>query len=91
MVERLVKQLYYPLLTSSSAFAPRQFAYTTGRGARDALAVLLLTWVLALAAGLKITVYCSDVSGAFDRVRLERLVAKLKKKGLQPKIVALLA
>jgi hypothetical protein len=30
-----------------------------------------------MALGRKIAIYCSDVSGAFDRVRAERLVAKL--------------
>ena len=45
----------------------------------------------ALVVGRKIGVYCSDVSGAFDRVRLERLVAKLRKKGIHPQIVEVLA
>ena len=54
VVERMFKLLYYPFLTSSLAFGPRQFAYTTGRGARDALALLALTWVSALAAGRKL-------------------------------------
>ena len=81
VVERLLKLLYYPFLSATSAFGPRQFAYTTGRGARDALAFLLLTWVSALASGKKIAIYCSDVSGAFDRVRMTRLVAKLTQKG----------
>ena len=35
--------------------------------------------------------YCSDVAGAFDRVWVERLVEKLKKKGLNAKVVALMA
>ena len=91
VVERLLKSLYYPYLTNSLAFGPHQFAYTTGRGARDALALLALTWLSALAIGRKIGVYCSDVSGAFDRVRLERLVAKLQKKGIHPQIVKVLA
>ena len=90
VVERLLKLLYYPFLSATSAFGPRQFAYTTGRGARDALAFLLLTWVSALASGKKIAIYCSDVSGAFDRVRMTRLVAKLTQKGVHPKLVAVL-
>jgi hypothetical protein len=91
VVERMFKMLYYPYLSSCSAFGPSQFAYTIGRGARDALAILALTWVIALGAGRKIAVYCSDVSGAFDRVRLERLVSKLRVKGIHPQIVAVLA
>ena len=91
VVERLIKMLYQPYLSRVCAFGPRQFAYTAGRGARDALALLVIVWVQALAHGRKIAVYCSDVSGAFDRVRLERLVQKLKNKKLHPKIVAVLA
>ena len=45
VVERLFKMLYYPYLASCSAFGPSQFACATGRGARDALAILALTWV----------------------------------------------
>jgi len=78
-------------LSSSLAFGPRQFAYTAGRGARDALALLALTWVSALSRGCKVAVYCSDVSGAFDRVCLQKLVVKLRKKGLHPDLVAVLA
>ena len=91
VVERLLKQLYDPYLSSITAFGPSQFAYTLGRGARDALAFLALTWIKALGTGRKVAVYCSDVSGAFDRVRKERLIAKLEKKGVHPKIVAVLA
>ena len=91
MVERLLKLLYDPYLSNISAFGPNQFAYTLGRGARDALAFLALTWVQALGAGRKVAVYCSDVSGAFDRVSVERLVDKLKAKGLHPDVVAVLA
>ena len=90
VVERMFKLLYQPFLTTTLAFGPRQFTYTAGRGARDALATLVLTWIWALAAGSKVAVYCSDVSGAFDRVSLERLVSKLKHKGLHPDIVAVL-
>ena len=62
-----------------------------GRRARDALALLVLTWLRALGTGRKVAVYCSDVSGAFDRVCSKRLVAKLKNKGLHPLIVEVLA
>ena len=33
---------------------------------------------------------CSDVSGAFDRVSTERLLAKLQNSGVHPKIVKVL-
>jgi hypothetical protein len=90
VVERLVKSLLTPFLSSTIAFGPNQFAYTASRGARDVLALLMLLWLQALAEGKKIAVYCSDVSGAFDRVRFGRLVSKLKAKKIHPDLIALL-
>ena len=39
----------------------------------------------------KVVVYCADVSGAFDKVRRERLVNKLRAAGVHEQIVMLLA
>ena len=50
-----------------------------------------LTWVIHLVSHSKKAVYCSDVSGAFDGVRLEWLVSKLRNNGIHPHIVAGLA
>jgi hypothetical protein len=86
-MERLLQTLFMPFLLRSEAFGPNQFAYTPERGARDALAHMLLAWLPALAKGKKIGAYCSDVSGAFDRVKVERLVAKLKAKKIHPVLV----
>ena len=90
VVERLLNSLITPFLTSSVSLGQNQFAYTEGRGARDVLALMLIVWTKALAAGRKIGVFCSDVSGAFDRVKLERIVAKLQKCKLHPQIVSVL-
>ena len=87
----MIKLLYDPNLCSIAAFGCNQFAYLTGRGAWDASAIVAIARARALAAGRKIGVYCSDVFGAFDHVSKDRLVAKLKKKGVHPEIVAVLA
>jgi hypothetical protein len=86
-VERLLKALFVPYLDRVSAFGPNQFAYTVGRGARDVLATLILNWISILVKGMKIAVYCSDVTGAFDRVSMERLIMKMKAKKLHPQII----
>jgi hypothetical protein len=91
VVDRLIKALFMPFITLHTGFGPNQFAYTVERGARDALAVLVLKWTQSLALGRKIAVYCSDVAGAFDRVKVERLIEKLKAKKLHPDIVAVLS
>ena len=72
--ERVVNKLVRPWMD----FGPRQFAYTPGRGHRDALLMNLLQWILWLERGLQIGLFCSDVSGAFDRVCMERLCGKLR-------------
>ena len=71
VMERLLRHLFMPFIAKTVSFGPNQFAYTKEREARDALAHLVLVWLKALSKGRKITVYCSDVSGAFDRVSAE--------------------
>ena len=75
--ERFIGSLFMPFLFSSCAFGKNQFAYTPARGSRDAVLFYVLSWIWAINWGCKIAVYCSDVSGAFDRVRAEKLLCKL--------------
>ncbi len=89
-VERVVGRLFLPKLQASGAFGSNQFAYSTGRGHLDALALSTLSWLLSLERGNLVALYCSDVSGAFDRVWESRLVSKLERSGLHPRILALL-
>ena len=72
-------------------FGPNQFAYIPERGARDALAYIVLVWITAIAKGQKAAVYCSDVSGAFDRVARSRLIEKMKAKKIDPELVGTFA
>ena len=72
-------------------FGKNQFAYSKGKGARDALAFLLIEWISTFNARGKVIVYNSDVSGAFDRVSVARLLNKLRNKGFHPRLIALIA
>ena len=56
----------------------------------DALAWNVLHWLTGFNEGRRIGLYCSDVSGAFDRVSSQRLISKLTAKGLHPKIIQLI-
>jgi hypothetical protein len=87
VMERILQQLFMPYFTFTVSFGPNQFAYSKERGARDALAHLVMVWLKTLAKGKKIAVYCSDVSGAFDRVSAQRLLAKLAAKKVHPSII----
>ena len=62
VMERFIGLLFQPFLETSLAFGENQFAYCKGKGSRDAILFLILNWLLALAGGNKIAVYCSDVS-----------------------------
>ena len=48
VAERLLLPLIEPHISRTVAFGPNQFAYTKCRGARDALAYLTMSWLLAL-------------------------------------------
>jgi len=81
VIERVLGQFLFPPLIER-AFGECQFAYRPKRGARDAVLVYVVTWLRMLNDGKKVGVYCSDVSGAFDRVSAERLLDKLASLGL---------
>ena len=57
---------------------------------RDAIAFMVITWIAGFCEGVKFWLYCSDVAGAFDRVDKDRLLAKLRAKGLHEKFVRIL-
>ena len=90
-LERVLALLFRPFLEATHAYGPNQFAYCSGRGVQDALAYNILRWLLAFHAHRTVALYCSDVSGAFDRVPAQRLVRKLRAKGLHPELVRLLS
>ena len=90
LVERILSYFFKPCFEATGAFGPRQFAYTTGIGHRDALAVNTLMWLSSLEDGFAIGLYLSDVSAAFDRVPAERLLRQLVATGAHPRLVTLM-
>lgn len=70
---RVVSSLVSPFLDHGV----NQFAYRQGRGHRDALLFNIMQWILCLEAGDSVALYCSDVSGAFDKVCKETLLRKI--------------
>ena len=57
----------------------------------DALAYNTLSWISSLNKGRRVALYCSDVSGAFDRVSASRLLEKLRTKGIHWKLLKVIA
>jgi len=77
VMERLLQPLFVPVLMSEISIGANQFAYCRERGARDAIAYLMLSWFMCFLQKRKIGLYMADVSAAFDRVSVDRLIAKL--------------
>ena len=91
VMERLLGKLFLPFLDKSGAFGINQFAYRQKHSFMDALAWNVMSWITAFMNKRKIALYCSDVSGAFDRVTTERLLEKLRRKGVREMILKVLS
>ena len=52
---------------------------------------MLLTWDLGFQRGSKFAIYCSDVSGAFDNANRERLLGKLRAKGVHADLIRVIS
>ena len=87
VIERVLGRHLFPPLVER-AFGDAQFAYRPKLGARDAVLVYVATWLHMMNKGKKIGVYCSDVSGAFDKVSAARLLQKLAAHGLHADLLA---
>ncbi len=91
IVERAIGSVFIPWAENMELYGPNQYAYAKGKGHKDTLTVNVCSWILAMEQGQMVGLYCSDVSGAFDRVERDRLCEKLRVSGLHPKVVAFLA
>jgi len=90
VAERILGQYWCPYLEKSLAYGNYQFAYIPHRSYRDALCFNVCTWLWALATRKRVGLYCSDVSGAFDRVNAERLIMKLRARGVHERMLKVL-
>ncbi len=75
--ERLLASLFMPKLIREVSFGPFQFAYTKERGARDAILVLVFSFLLVFSEQKRAALCSADVSGAFDKVSSARLRDKM--------------
>ena len=83
VAERMIGLHLVPYLTRT-AFGNNQWAFTKGLSCRDLVTMFMLSWILAICEGKKIGAWLSDISGAFDRVSKEYLLAKLQGYGVGP-------
>ena len=59
-----------------------QWAFRPGHSCRDVTTMSVCKWILAFHHRRKVGVYLSDISGAFDRVRTDLLLAKCRAVGM---------
>ena len=90
VVERAIGSVFIPWAESHGLYGPCQFAYSKGKGYKDALLVNVCNWLLRMERGERVGLFCADVSGAFDRVDQRILGRKLRASGLHPQVVAFL-
>ena len=85
VAERLIAHTFGKFL-QAHGYGQNQWAYRQGRGAKDLLLFITTSWLLACFTGYKVGAYMSDISGAFDKVFANVLLAKLRQVGLGDKI-----
>ena len=76
MCKRLITHL------RSGSFGKNQWAFTPGLSSRDLVTALMMKWILAICQGRKVGAYLGDISGAFDRVFKDYIMAKLHAAGV---------
>ena len=81
IAERVIGRSLVTFLHSGK-FGPHQWAFTPRLSARDLVTALVMSWILAICTGHKVATYLGDISGAFDRVYKDYLLAKLQAAGV---------
>ena len=66
----------------STSYGEHQWAFTPGLSSKDLVTALMMSWIMLICKGFKIGGYLGDISGAFDRVCKEYLLAKLHAAGV---------
>ena len=74
--ERLIGQRLV-LHLQKCAFGNYQWAFTPKLSSRDLVTALVMSWILSICTNKKIAAYLSDITGAFDRMSKDYLMAKL--------------
>ena len=69
-------------------FGASQWAFRRGRGCQDLVLLLISSWVKDFQDRRKVGIFLSDISGAFDRVDADRMIAKLRRLGVAPTLLA---
>ena len=89
-VEKVIACNLTSFLHGTNAYGGTQWAFRPAHSCRDLIALVTGRWLLQLHEGKRIAVYLSDISGAFDRVSTEILLAKLRAVGVAETLIRFL-
>ena len=89
-VERVIGMQLVSFFRRSNAYGSSQWAYRPGHSCRDLVTLLVAKWILAFHAALKVCIFLSDISGAFDRVSVEILLKKCRRAGVSSVMLSFL-
>ena len=84
IAEKVISVRLTPFL-QSTAFGENQWGFSTGLSSKDLVTMLVMSWILAVCMNCKVGGYLSDISGAFDRVFVRYMIAKLYVAGVGAK------
>ena len=90
IAEKIIGGPICDFLEKSGIWGNEQFAYRKNHSSSDLLAFVLCTWLPAFHCKTKIGVFCSDIKGAFDRVKTEVLIQKCWHYGVPARAIAFL-
>ena len=81
VAEKMVGSHLVPYLQRTT-FGENQWAFTPKLSSRDLVTMLMLSFILAMCMGIKVSGFLNDISGAFDRVCKDILISKLQDGGI---------
>ena len=81
-VGRILGMQLVSFFCRSNAYGSSQWAYCPGHSCRDLVALLVARWILAIHAAMKVGIFLSDISGAFDLVSVKILLQKCRRAGV---------
>ena len=87
IMEKFIKQAIMDHLLSQGLLSDKQYGFVPGRSCTLQLLVCVEKWSLELDSGKPVDIVYTDFSKAFDKVSHQKLIWKLKRLGVNDKIL----
>ena len=86
-MEKFIKQAIMDHLLSQGLLSDKQYGFVPGRSCTLQLLVCVEKWSLELDSGKPVDIVYTDFSKAFDKVSHQKLIWKLKRLGVNDRIL----